>query len=145
MIKHNRTAAVQTNKGAFRCELYENQTPVTAANFIKLAQTGFYNGLKFHRYVPGFVIQGGDPKGDGTGGSKEQIPLEVRPELKHTKGALGMARSQDPNSASSQFYVTLEAQHGLDGQYAVFGQVKEGMEVVNQLRQGDSIQTITIE
>lgn len=143
--KKNRIAVVETNKGVFKFELYEDKAPITTANFIKLAQANFYQNLTFHRYVPGFVIQGGDPKGDGTGGSKETIPLEIHPELKHVKGALGMARSQDPDSASSQFYVALEAQPGLDGSYAVFGQVTEGMEVVLSLRQGDKMKSVMIE
>jgi peptidyl-prolyl cis-trans isomerase B (cyclophilin B) len=139
-----RKAVVRTTKGAFECELDEARAPVTAGNFIRLAQAGFYNGLKFHRFVPGFVIQGGDPKGDGTGGSKEKIKLEIHPELKHAKGALAMARSAHPDSASSQFYVTLEAQPGLDGNYAVFGRVTSGMEIVGLLRAGDVIEEVSI-
>ncbi|MFH1786816.1 MAG: peptidylprolyl isomerase [archaeon] len=140
----NRIAVVDTSKGAFKFELYEAQAPVTTANFIKLASAGFYNGLTFHRYEPGFVIQGGDPNGDGTGGSGENIPLEIKPELKHTAGAVGMARSQNPNSASSQFYICLDDANSLDGNYAVFGMVTEGMDNVLKLRVGDEITSITI-
>jgi cyclophilin family peptidyl-prolyl cis-trans isomerase len=141
----NPTAVILTNKGEFRFELYEKRAPATVANFVELAESGFYDGLTFHRYEPGFVIQGGDPLGTGMGGSGRNIPLEIHPELKHVEGALGMARSQDPNSASSQFYVTLADAHFLDGQYAVFGQVTSGMDVVQSLRAGDVMETVTIE
>lgn len=143
----NPIAVIVTNKGEFRFELYEEggHVPQTVANFIELAESGFYDGLTFHRYEPGFVIQGGDPKGDGTGGSDKTIPLETDPSLKHVKGALGMARSQDPNSASSQFYVAVEASHFLDGNYAVFGIVTEGMDAVMELRAGDVMEKVTIE
>lgn len=139
------TVTVETNKGTFKAELFEDKAPITVKNFIKLAEEGFYDGLTWHRYEPGFVIQGGDPRGDGTGGSKEKIRLETNPTLKHKKGALGMARSMDPNSASSQFYVTLAPAPHLDGGYAVFGNVTEGMDVVLQLRRGDTMDKVTIE
>ena len=138
------TATVETNKGTFVFELYTEKAPITTANFIKLAKAGFYDGLKFHRYEPGFVIQGGDPKGDGTGGSDDNIKLEIHPNLRHTKGAIAMARSMDPNSASSQFYVTLADSHFLDDNYAVFGMVTEGMDVALELRAGDSMSKVTI-
>jgi len=141
----NPIAVIVTNKGEFRFELYEKRAPATVANFIELAESGFYAGLTFHRYEPGFVIQGGDPLGTGMGGSDKNIPLEIHPELKHVEGALGMARSADPNSASSQFYVTLAPAHSLDGGYAVFGQVTQGMDVVQSLRAGDTMETVTIE
>jgi|TARA_B100001971_G_C18245614_1_gene574035 cyclophilin family peptidyl-prolyl cis-trans isomerase len=133
-----------TNKGEFKFELYSKRAPNTVANFIELVESGFYDGLTFHRYEPGFVIQGGDPKGDGTGGSEKTIQLEIHSDLKHEKGAVGMARSQDPNSASSQFYIVLEPAHSLDGNYAVFGKVTKGMEVVKSLRVGDKIEKVTI-
>lgn len=139
------TVTIETNKGTFKAELYEDKAPITTANFIKLANEEFYNGLTWHRYEPGFVIQGGDPRGDGTGGSKETIKLETNPTLKHVKGALSMARSNDPNSASSQFFVTLAPTPHLDGGYAVFGKVTEGMDVVLQLRRGDKMEKVTIE
>ena len=141
----NPIAVIVTNKGEFKFELYEKRAPTTVANFIELAESGFYDGLTFHRYEPGFVIQGGDPQGTGMGGSDKTIPLEIHPELRHVEGALGMARSQDPNSASSQWYVTLAPAHFLDDNYAVFGQVTEGMDVVLALRAGDSMETVTIE
>src|SRR3989338_2427882 len=136
-------AIVETSKGNFTILLYED-TPVTTENFVTLAQSGFYDGLTFHRYEPGFVIQGGDPNGDGTGSSGKTIPLETNPELTHVKGAVAMARAQDPNSASSQFYITLEDAHFLDGNYAVFGKVIEGMDVVEKLRAGDKMDKVTI-
>ncbi len=144
-MAENPIAVLLTNKGEFRFELYAKRAPITVANFIELAESGFYDGLTFHRYEPGFVIQGGDPQGNGMGGSDKTIPLEIHPELKHVEGALGMARSQDPNSASSQFYVTLVPAPFLDGQYAVFGKVTEGMEVVKSLRAEDRMEKVTIE
>lgn len=140
----NRYALIETNNGTIKFEIFEDKAPVTSANFIGLAQSGFYNGLKFHRYVPDFVIQGGDPKGDGTGGSNKTIPLEINSNLTHVKGAVGMARSMDRNSASSQFYITLADVHDLDGNYAVFGKVVEGMDVVMKLRVGDVMKKVSI-
>lgn len=142
----DRTAVVETNKGTIKFRLYEEDAPITAGNFIKLAQQGFYDGLTFHRYVSGFVIQGGDPSGNGTGGSKDTIPLEVKPNLKHdAAGVVAMARTPDPNSASSQFYITLAPAPNLDMQYAVFGRVTEGLDVVKNLRQGDKMTSVKIE
>ncbi len=138
-------AVVETDKGTIKFELFTEKAPTTTSNFIKLANSGFYDGLKFHRYEPGFVIQGGDPKGDGTGGSPDKIKLEVSPELKHFKGAVGMARSQELDSASSQFYFVLEDSNFLDGNYAVFGKVIEGMDVVMELRKGDAMNRVYIE
>lgn len=140
-----KTAVIETDKGTIKFELFTDKTPITTANFIKLANEGFYDGLTFHRYEPGFVIQGGDPKGDGTGGSPDKIKLEVTPELKHSKGAVGMARSQAPDSASSQFYFVLEDSNFLDGNYAVFGNVIEGMDAVMKLRKGDAMKKVYIE
>lgn len=140
----NKIATLDTSKGTVKFELFEDKAPITAKNFIGLANSGFYDGLTFHRYEPGFVIQGGDPNGDGTGGSEKTIPLEIHPDLRHVKGAVGMARSNDPNSASSQFYITLEDSHFLDDNYAVFGKVVSGMDVAMQLRAGDKINKVTI-
>ena len=145
----NTTAVMETNKGRITIELYEDRAPITAGNFIDLINRGFYNGLGFHRYEPGFVIQGGDPLGNGTGGFVDEsgrertIKLEVTSELKHgAAGAVAMARSQNPNSASSQFYITLGPAVFLDNSYAVFGRVTAGMDVVAQLRAGDKITSI---
>lgn len=141
----NRTAIIETDKGTITAELYEQDAPITTANFIELAERGFYDGLTFHRVVPGFVIQGGDPLGNGTGGSDKRIPLEVSPQLKHgDAGALAMARTNDPNSATSQFYITLAPTPNLDGQYAVFGRVTEGLEVVKQIQRGDKMTSVRI-
>lgn len=138
---------METSKGIIKIAVYRKETPVTAANFIDLVQKSFYNGLSFHRHEPGFVIQGGDPLGNGTGGYVDQktraerrIPLEISPNLKHAEpGMVAMARSSDPNSASSQFYITLAACPALDGNYAVFGKVIDGMQIVTSLRKGDKI------
>jgi cyclophilin family peptidyl-prolyl cis-trans isomerase len=141
----DRKATFETNKGTFVAQLNETQAPITAGNFIHLAEKGFYDGLAFHRYVENFVIQGGDPDGDGTGGSGKNIPLEIVPELKHDQaGVMSMARSAHPDSASSQFYFTLKATPHLDGAYAVFGRVVSGLDVVLSLREGDRMQKVTI-
>lgn len=137
-------AIIETNKGTVKAELYIDKAPITTKNFIDLANSGFYNGLKFHRVEPGFVVQGGDPKGDGTGGSGKNIPLEIVDGLTHVKGALGMARSQEPNSASSQFYITLGDAHFLDGNYAVFGKVVQGMEIAEKISAGDKMNKVYI-
>jgi peptidyl-prolyl cis-trans isomerase B (cyclophilin B) len=142
----NRTATIETNKGVIKFSLHEDLAPITTANFIELAQRNFYDGLKFHRVEPNFVIQGGCPYGTGTGGSGKNIRLEVSPNLKHGEaGAVAMARSSDPNSASSQFYITLAPTPFLDGNYAVFGRVTEGLDVVRQIRVGDVMNSVTIE
>ncbi len=141
----NRTAIIETTKGTIKFELYEDQAPITTANFVELAEKNFYDGLKFHRYEPGFVIQGGCPYGTGTGSSDKKIPLEVSPNLKHgDAGAVAMARSSDPNSASCQFYITLGQAAFLDGNYAVFGRVTEGMDAAKTLRAGDVMNKVTI-
>src|SRR3989338_2970794 len=143
--KMTKYAIIETKNGIIKAELYTAKAPITTKNFIGLANLGFYNGLTFHRVEPGFVVQGGDPKGDGTGGSGKTIPLETSPELKHVKGALAMARSQDPDSASSQFYITLDETPFLDGNYAVFGKVTEGMDIVEDIEVGDKIIKIAID
>jgi len=140
----NRIATIETNKGIIKFELFEKEAPITTKNFIELAQSGFYDGLTFHRVEPGFVIQGGDPNGDGSGGSGKTIPLEIAPSLTHKIGAVGMARSSDPHSASSQFYIVIGDAKFLDGQYAVFGQVTEGQDVAEKIAVGDKMLKITI-
>ncbi len=138
-----RTVVIETNKGTIKLALYEQDAPVTTANFVSLVEREFYDGLKFHRVVPGFVIQGGDPRGDGTGGSDQKIKLEVSRKLKHDDaGVVAMARSQHPDSASSQFYITLDAVPSLDMNYAVFGRVTDGLDVVKSIRQGDVMNTV---
>ena len=124
--------------GVIKLELDEGIAPITVANFIKLAQSGFYDGLTFHRIMDGFMIQGGDPKGNGTGGADEKIRGEflqngVPNPISHVKGVISMARSQDPDSASSQFFITVADATFLDGGYAAFGRVTEGMEIAEQI------------
>ncbi|WP_243186954.1 peptidylprolyl isomerase [Clostridium muellerianum] len=121
-----------------KAELYPDIAPRTVDNFVDLIQKNFYNGLIFHRVIPGFMIQGGDPLGNGTGGSKVNIPGEFKSngfnnDLKHTRGVLSMARSQDPNSASSQFFIMVKDASHLDGDYAAFGKVTQGMEEVDKI------------
>lgn len=141
----NRMAVIETAKGIIKFTLNEDLAPITTANFIGLAQSKFYDGLKFHRVEPNFVIQGGCPYGTGTGGSGKNIPLEVTPNLKHGEaGAVAMARSSDPNSASSQFYITLGPTPFLDGNYAVFGRVTEGLDVVRRIGVGDVMDRVYI-
>ncbi len=149
-IDQNKTyrATIQTSKGNIVLDLYAKDAPQHVNNFVFLARDGFYNNLTFHRVVPGFVIQGGDPLGNGTGGPGYTIPPEIS--RTHPKGALAMARGGGPAqttpSSGSQFYITLEAQPGLDTQYTVFGQTTaDSMPVVQQIQVGDVIKTITIE
>lgn len=126
------------NGGVIKAELYPKIAPNTVNNFIDLINRGFYDGLIFHRVIPGFMIQGGDPEGNGMGGPGYSIKGEFshngfKNELKHTKGVLSMARTMDPNSAGSQFFIMVEDVPNLDGQYASFGKVIEGMEVANEI------------
>ena len=127
-----------TNGDVMKAELYPEIAPNTVNNFISLVQKGFYDGLIFHRVISGFMIQGGDPKGDGTGGSKKTIKGEfaqngVENNLSHTRGVISMARSNDPNSASSQFFIVQADSTYLDGQYAAFGKVTKGMDIVDKI------------
>ncbi|MFC1714653.1 peptidylprolyl isomerase [Candidatus Poribacteria bacterium] len=131
------------NGGRIILDFYPSDAPNTVDNFIKLTNKGFYDGLKFHRVIPGFVAQGGCPLGNGTGGPGYQIKAEFNSQ-KHLKGSLAMARSSDPDSAGSQFYICLEPQPGLDGQYTVFGKVIEGMELVEGIQIGDVMKKVTI-
>ena len=131
------------NGNEIRLELFPQDAPKTVENFVTLAKKGFYNGLTFHRVVPGFVVQGGCPKGNGTGGPGYTIPAEFN-RNKHVRGSLAMARSQHPDSAGSQFYITYGAQPHLDNNYTVFGKVTSGMEHVDAIRQGDRMKSVTI-
>ncbi|MEN6371472.1 MAG: peptidylprolyl isomerase [Armatimonadota bacterium] len=141
-----RVVVMDTTKGTIKFALYEKDAPITTKNFIELVERKFYDGLTFHRVVAGFVIQGGDPKGDGTGGSDKKIPLEVSPKLKHdASGVVAMARTSDPNSATSQFYITLDKIPYLDMNYAVFGKVIEGLDAVKSIKVGDVMKTVRIE
>lgn len=139
----NRTAVLETAKGTIKFELKESEAPITTRNFITLAEKGFYNGLTFHRVIRKFMIQGGCPKGNGTGGPGYTIKDEFHPELKHTKGAVSMANA-GPNTGGSQFFITEEPQPHLDGHHSVFGQVTEGQDVVEKIKQGDKILKVTI-
>jgi peptidyl-prolyl cis-trans isomerase B (cyclophilin B) len=138
---------METSKGTIKIQVYRKDAPITAGNFLDLVQKGFYDGLVFHRYEPGFVIQGGDPHGNGTGTyvdpqtrTERLIPLEIKLGLRHSEaGMVAMAHSGDPNSASCQFYVTLAATPKLDGEYAVFGKVIDGLPVVMSIRKNDKI------
>jgi len=134
---------VETDRGKLVIELFPEVAPKTIARFLNLAQKGFYNGLTFHRVVPKFLIQGGDPAGDGTGGSGKTIPAEFS-EKKHVTGTVGMARTKDPDSADSQFYICLEPQPFLDGKYTVFGQVVEGLDLLPKFQEGDVMRKVTI-
>lgn len=122
----------KTTKGSFTMVLFPKESPKTVANFEKLVTKGFYNGLTFHRVIPGFVVQGGDPKGDGTGGPGWSIPDEHN-SLKHIPGAVAMAKA-GPDTAGSQFYIALERIPHLDGDYTIFGQVIQGMDVVKKIQ-----------
>jgi len=136
-------ATLVTSKGTIELELDAKAAPKTVNNFVFLARDKFYDGLKFHRVEAGFVIQGGDPSGDGTGGPGYTIPDEDSP-LKHVDGALAMAKSAAPNSAGSQFYITLGAQTSLDGKYTVFGKVTAGQDIPKKIVIGDTITSVTI-
>ena len=167
------TVVMTINGSPVTIELYGENAPITTGNFVDLVQKGFYDGLTFHRVIKDpqpFVAQGGDPRGNGTGGyavngKERNIPLEIKPEgdepivygktfkranirkqpeLQHKAGAIAMARSQNPDSASSQFYFALADLAFLDGDYAVFGKVTEGMDVVNKIKQGDKIENAKV-
>ncbi len=137
-------AKIETAKGTIVFSFYPNEAPQHAAAFMKLARAGFYDGLAFHRVEPGFVIQGGDPDGNGTGGPGYQLRAEFS-DLPHVKGTVAMARSSNPNSAGSQFYICLGDARFLDKQYTVFGQTVEGGDVVDRIRVGDKMDKVTIE
>lgn len=137
-------ATLSTAKGTIKLQLHDTKTPKTCANFEKLCGEGFYDGLVFHRVLSDFMIQGGCPKGDGTGGPGYSFEDEFDPDLKHSgAGVLSMANS-GPNSNGSQFFITHVATPWLDGKHSVFGQVLEGQDVVDAVEQGDVIEKITI-
>jgi peptidyl-prolyl cis-trans isomerase B (cyclophilin B) len=159
------TATFKTSKGDIVVELYGNDAPITVGSFIELAKKGFYDKTRFHRYEPGFVIQGGDPQSKGLSADAVQAAVQsgnpplgtggpgytIKGEFgdanpnKHVEGALGLARSQSPDSGGSQFYFTLAATPFLDGNYAVFGKVTKGLDVVKELRVGDEIESVIIQ
>ena len=150
-------AVMETSKGVIVLNLFDQDTPKTVANFVNLVNKGFYNGIKFHRVIDNFMIQGGCPKGTGTGGPGYNIDCEIRPHLKHGTGSLSMAHAGTCQHApgtgqklggacsnGSQFFITHRPTPHLDGVHTVFGQVAQGQEVVNAIRQGDTINRITI-
>jgi peptidyl-prolyl cis-trans isomerase B (cyclophilin B) len=142
-------AILDTDRGTIVIEFYPAVAPKTVENFEALSKKGFYNGLTFHRVVPGFVVQGGDPKGDGSGGPGYDLPAEISPAEKHLRGSVATARlgdavNPDRKSSGSQFYICLAAQPSLDGQYTVFGGVVEGMDVVDKIQVGDHIKKVTL-
>jgi cyclophilin family peptidyl-prolyl cis-trans isomerase/predicted small lipoprotein YifL len=146
-VKKNTVATLTTSKGIIVVALDASAAPQTVNNFVFLVNQGFYDGLTFHRVVAGFVIQGGDPLGTGTGGPGYTVPAEIK--LPHVEGAIAMARlgdQQNPQRASSgsQFYITLAPTPNLDGAYTAFGQVTSGMDVVKKIQIGDVIQKIVI-
>ncbi|MBI3029806.1 MAG: peptidylprolyl isomerase [Candidatus Rokubacteria bacterium] len=142
--KVKQTAVVTLEKGGeIRIEFFPADAPKTVENFVTLAKKGFYDGLTFHRVVPGFVAQGGDPNGNGTGGPGYKIKAEFNKQ-KHVRGAVAMARAADPDSAGSQFYITFGPQPSLDGQYTVFGRVVSGMEHVDKIKVGDKMKSVKI-
>ena len=158
-------AVINTSKGTVRVQLMGEDAPIHVGNFVELAQKGFYDGLKFHRYVPGFVVQGGCPNtrdftgeqvaemvaqkrgsfGTGNPGYSIKEEFTTNPHNEHNDGTLAMARSSNPNSAGSQFYFCLGAQPMLDDGYTVFGQPLEGLDVIHSLRAGDVIESVEIE
>ena len=138
-------ANFNTARGPIRVRLFPDKTPVTVANFVNLARKGYYNGLNFHRVIPDFMIQGGCPKGTGTGGPGYKFEDETRPDLRHDKpGKLSMANA-GPGTNGSQFFITHVATPWLDGKHTVFGKVVEGLDVVDAVKQGDKINSVKIE
>jgi peptidyl-prolyl cis-trans isomerase B (cyclophilin B) len=139
-----KTANIVTNRGTIKLELYADKAPKTVANFQKLAEDGFYNGLKFHRVISNFMIQGGCPQGTGTGGPGYQFEDEFHDDLRHDgPGILSMANA-GPNTNGSQFFITHVTCAHLDGKHSVFGKVLEGQEVVDSVEQGDVMESVTI-
>lgn len=135
---------IKTIKGDIRINLLKDQAPNTVKRITALAKKNFYDGLVFHRVIPGFVVQGGDPKGNGTGGSGQTIKAEFN-KTKHVLGTVAMARSQEINSADSQFYISLGIHPHLDNQYTVFGQVIEGIDIVKKINKGDKMLKVIVE
>ncbi len=137
------TVIAMEKGGEITIEFYPADAPKTVENFVTLAKKGFYDGLTFHRVEPGFVVQGGDPKGNGAGGPGYTIKAEFNKQ-KHVRGTVAMARSQDPDSAGSQFYICFKPAPFLDGNYTVFGIVTKGMDVVDRIKVGDRMKSVRI-
>ncbi|MFZ1018466.1 MAG: peptidylprolyl isomerase [Candidatus Cybelea sp.] len=140
----NSQVRIATKHGDIVFTLFPDEAPLHAAAFLKLADAGFYDGLSFHRVEPGFVVQGGDPKGDGTGGPGYRLKAEFnsRP---HLRGTVAMARATQPDSAGSQFYICLDDARFLDNQYTVFGQMSDGFEALDAIRRGDAMSSVKVE
>ena len=138
------TATFDTSRGPIKIELYPDKAPLTVANFVNLAKRGFYDGLNFHRVIADFMIQGGCPEGSGRGGPGYRFEDETTNGVRHERGVLSMANA-GPNTNGSQFFITHVATPWLDGKHTVFGKVVEGLEVVDAVRQGDTIKSVKIE
>ncbi len=136
---------IQTNKGTIVFELFLDKVPKTANNFIKLANQGFYNGLKFHRVIPDFMIQTGCPQGTGTGGPGYKFADEFHPALKHIGAGIVSMANAGPNTNGSQFFITHVATPWLDNKHSVFGKVLQGLEIVNAIQQGDVMQNVAVQ
>ena len=142
--KVKESAVITMEKGGeIKFDFFPEDAPKTVENFVTLAKKGFYDGLTFHRVEPGFVVQGGDPQGNGMGGPGYKIKAEFNKQ-KHVRGAVAMARSNDPDSAGSQFYIVLAPANFLDGKYTVFGIVTSGMDAVDKVRVGDKMKSVKI-
>lgn len=136
---------IKTAHGDIIFKFLPKYAPNTVARIKELIKNNFYNGLTFHRVIPGFVAQGGDPKGNGSGGSGTKLKAEFSNEIKHKAGSVAMARSSDPDSADSQFYISYGPQPHLDGKYTIFGEVTEGIDVAKKLQVGDKMILVTLE
>jgi len=136
-------ATIKTVHGNIVFKFYPNKAPNTVNRIVELIKTGFYDGLIFHRVVPNFVAQGGDPTGTGTGGSGKKLKAEFN-DIQHIRGTVAMARASEPDSADSQFYIALTTLPHLDGNYTVFGQVVEGLDLLDKIQKGDKILSIQI-
>lgn len=130
------TLKLKLETGDVTIETFDDKAPQHVEQITRLAEDGFYDGLSFHRVIDGFVAQGGDPKGDGTGGADQKIPAEFN-DVSHVEGVCSMARAQDPNSASSQFFICLDDASFLDGQYTAWGRVTDGMDAVHAIEKGE--------
>ncbi|HEY4531359.1 MAG TPA: peptidylprolyl isomerase [Luteimonas sp.] len=137
-------AVFDTDRGQIKVELYPDKAPLTVASFVNLARKGFYDGLNFHRVIPDFMIQGGCPKGTGTGGPGYKFEDETGNGVRHERGVLSMANA-GPNTNGSQFFITHIKTDWLDGKHTVFGKVTEGLDVVDAVKQGDAIRSVRIE